>query len=176
VRRIVVAVCLLVLALLVGGYLYFFVGLKSYLLDLVAISKIADKDSRSKAEQIFWNGGGSTGYSGTISSIDRKGGGVWVWGKRGLRHYRFDSGTVLTRFELCTDQTIRTLQDTGSFEVNKYVTSNINDWKAREGDFVKIIAPNEVGVVAEKGQVREVQDHDWPEYLPSVDLGATCGE
>jgi len=130
------------------------------------------KEQVEKAKQRFYEGGGPTGYTGMIAKADNSG--VWVWGVKGIKHFKSDENTVYILWSVCNPSVMAKIEKGESFSPLQNATLDIATWTPRErvGQFVDIKLATKLNGGIE-GNVREVRAYDWWVFT-AVDMGAQC--
>lgn len=140
------------------------------------ISKLPS-DQQEKARTLLWQAGGSATYSGILAAVDQRGsGGVWIWGKKGLRYYAGNEHTFYRYVEKCSPEAIAAItEQTTYLPPKETISTKVKDWTAKKGDYVYLYL-GRADDGADGGVMHEVRAHDWWAFLPTVRMEAkVCG-
>jgi hypothetical protein len=167
----------LVLSLSVGIiYVYQYAGLNYYINAYAKVQKLPEPN-KSKAILNFYNNqDGTTGYRGILAGVTTSGsGGIWVWGRSGLKYFYNDKDSIY----LFTDGCIDAILNPKPSDVGKTTTTNpevytdLARWSQRvkTGDFVIVKSRTNIGLF--EGNAGSVLDYNWWNFLGS-DMKTEC--
>lgn len=162
--------------LIIFLFLWFGFGLNSYSRARYKIFLLPD-DKKAKVLADFEGKDDPLLYSGILAGINtsRYIQGVWVWGRNGLKFFRTDSLPVYSYFNICSDQTIKAIDNAGPISIDRVIDTDLKAWskKVKTGQFVTIVVAK-----PQKGKLlsslREAKGHDWWAFMPNVDIKKLC--
>ena len=161
----------------IGFYgVYEYTGLKYYLKANREINKLEGRE-KEEALDVFMGGqdSGLDVYGGILMGVNTKDhGGVWVWGRHGLRYFRSDQYSVFSFFSICKPVILEKYKNGEEVKIGQDIYTDIVEWKKliKQGDYVSLIITNkdQGGTV---GNLREAKVNDWWPFV-SVDVEGQC--
>jgi hypothetical protein len=146
-----VVVSVLALALVIFfGWLFVYGGLRYYLRAeiMIAQSKVSAENKIQVKLDFFGDGSNQFEYRGTLARVEN--GGIWVWGRTGLKYFKTDKDSVFHFTDGCLDiYTVQSEKNAGKeIEVNDEIFTDITKWgqKARVGDYVIVLSRSNIGL------------------------------
>ena len=145
-------------------------GLKYFISAATKIQKLSEPN-KSKAIADFYNkNGGSGGYRGILAGVKKSGsGGIWIWGRSGLKYFYADKDSVYLFTNGCLDALINPdPSNVGKqYVLENEVYTDMGRWseKVKPGDFVIVISKSDIGFL--KGNLGNVLAYNWWYFLQS---------
>jgi hypothetical protein len=160
-------IVILGMVLLLGGfgYLYQFAGLNNYIKAVWVINKLPEPEKTQEKKDFYGDSSYTMEYRGVLAGVNKIGtGGVWVWGRFGLKYFPGWGGSSFYLIDYCPDSSPQSVSNS----VEKFVDlqhgdltdaqiklinyqeidlSNIQNWssKVKVGDYVKVLSNEDIG-------------------------------
>ena len=159
-------------------FLYQNAGLKYFIKADSKIQKLSEPN-KSKAVAIFYGeSGNAREYRGILAGINKNGsGGIWIWGKSGLKYFYADKDSVYQFTNGCIDSIINPdpelIIEGEQKKIESEVYTDLGKWSQRVnvGDFVIVLSRSDIGFL--KGNLGNVFGHNWWYFLQS-DMKTEC--
>jgi len=164
---------MLLLGLIGFLWLYQYAGLKHY---IKAVREINQLEGEEKTEALEHFSAEPGWYSGTLAGVNTRGyGGVWVWGRQGLKYFKTDENSAYAFFEMCRPENLGKLEkNEKGLYIGQDIETDIGIWaeKTRQGDYT-VLSISGAAHGGTPGRARQVWAHDWPAFAPA-DIREEC--